>query len=657
MMRARPILVILLCGATALPGFGQTPEITASPDGGFFSRLTVNYRPHATRPISFVDSTRIESLMRAGSIYLSLRDAIALALENNLDIENSRYSLLLADANMLRASAGTLLRNVSNNVSSGPSSATGGVLSSTALGSGGNNSSGSGQGGVLSGLNVQLAGTSIPNLDPQLFSTLQFTHQTIIETATNITGTNYLTNQYKAANYGIQEQFLTGTTLTLGMSNQLGQTQNSPFNNYNPFTQATLQVSFTQNLLQGFRPSVNSRAIHVAKNQRHISDLTFSNQVMATVSNVVGLYWDLVSFNDVLRIRQQTLDLNTKLYHDNQRRAELGAIAPIDIIQAEAEMKSSQQDVTNAETQVLEQEAILKNVLTRTGLDSLDIINARIVPTDHFEIPAQEQIRPIQDLITEAIASRPDLEQSRIGLEDARINMKGTRDAMLPQLQAFGSTSNSGLAGRVNTQPVPVTNLNGTPVLGPNGLPETFVRGPENVNPFLLGGYGTILGQIFSRNFPNYSVGVQLSIPLRNRSAQADFVTDQLNYRQSQIQDKQLQNSIKVNVVRARTDLSQARAAYDTGVEARQLQEQTYAGTRRKYELGTATIIDLLTTQRDTTTRELNEANALNQYIHAKVNLQNVLGEILRDYDVSVDEAQKGTVSRAPDPIPAVTKP
>jgi outer membrane protein TolC len=640
--------VILLSCATGLPGFGQTPEISASTDGGFLSRLTHNYRPGPIRNVNFADSTRIESLMRAGSIYLSLRDAIALALENNLDIENSRYALLLADANMLRASAGTLLRNVSNNVSSGPSSATGGVLASTQLGSGGNNTGGSGQGGVLSGLNVQLAGSSIPNLDPQAFFVSQFQHQTIIETATNITGTSFLTNQQKTANYGIQQQFLTGTTVSVGMSNTIGQKQNSPFNNFNPFSQASLQLSFQQNLLQGFRPSVNSRAIHVAKNQRHISDLTFTNQVMATVSNVAGLYWDLVSFNDVLKIRQQTLDLNTKLYHDNQRRAELGAIAPIDIIQAEAEMKSSQQDVTNAETQVLEQEAILKSVLTRTGLDSLDIINARIVPTDHFDIPAQEQVRPIQDLISEAIANRPDLQQSRIGLEDARINMKGTRDAMLPQLAVFGSASNSGLGGQVNPQPIPVTL--------PNGTTQFVTRGPGDVNQFFLGGYGNVLSQIFSRNFPNYAVGAQLSISIRNRSAQADFITDQLNYRQSQIQDKQLQNNIKVNVVRARTDLAQARASYDTSVEARQLQDQTLTGTRRKYELGTATIIDLLTTQRDATTRALSEANALNQYVHAKTNLQSVLGEVLKDYDVSVDEAQKGTVSRPPDPIPAVTK-
>jgi outer membrane protein len=649
MIRLQSLAALLLCGRLALPGFGQTPEIRVAPDNGFFSRLTQDYRPRPVRNTNFTDSGRIDSLMRAGSLYLSLRDAIALALENNLDIENARFNPLLSDANMLRASAGTLLRNVSNNISQGPSSASLGVNAGGQVGSAAVQQNSNPQQGVLSGLNVQLAGTSIPNLDPTFFVVSQYAHLTQINTATNITGTNFLTNQYTSSIYGIQKGFLTGTTLSLSMSSQFNVTQNSPANSVNPFTQGNLQVGIQQNLLQGFRSSVNNRAIRVAKNQRHTSDLTFQNQVMATVANVVGLYWDLVSFNEQLKIRQQTLELDTNLYHDNQRRAELGAIAPIDIIQAQAEMKSAEQDVTNAQTQVLQQEMILKNVLTRNGVDNLQIIDAHIIPTDHFEVPAQEQIRPIQDLVAEAGASRPEIAQSSINLEDARINMKGTRDAMLPQLTAFVNLQNSGLAGAPNTVPYP-PSLTG----GFSGFTGGTVTPP---NPFILGGYGTVLSQIFSRNFPNYTVGVQLSIPIRNRSTQADFITDELNYRQSQIQDKQLRNNIKLNVINARTALTQARAAYQNSTEARDLQDQTLAGTRRKYELGTATIIDLLTTQRDDTTRELAESSARNQYIHAKVNLESVLGTVLKEYDVNIDEALKGQVSRPPDPIPAVPQP
>lgn len=591
----RSFVVILLCQMLALPGFAQSYGITGQRSRGFFPWFANNYHAHPIPMTSFEDSTRIDQLIRAGNIYLSLRDAIALALENNLDIESARYTPKLAAANLLRADAGQLLRNVSSTISSGPNSAQIGVLASNALGSGGTgSSSGSGTGGVLSGLSVQLAGTAIPNLDPTLFAQTQYVHNTNIETATNITGTNFLVTQYKSAVYGVQQGLLTGTNVQLYMSNQLGVWQNSPYNMFSPYNQSSLSLGVTQNLLQGFRPSVNNRAIRVAKNQVRISDLTFQNQVMATVANVATLYWDLVSDIEALKVQQQTLDLDARLYRDNRRRAELGAIAPIDVIQAEAEMKTAQQNVTTAQTQVLQQETILKTVITRSGLSRLDIINAHIVPTDHFDVPAEEAVQPIQDQIAQALAARPDVEQSDLGLQDARITTLGVKDAMLPQLTAQVSASNSGLAGQVNP-----------PYM--EGASQGLLPA---VNNYFLGGYGTVLGQLFGRNFPNYSASISLTIPIRNRAAQADYVTDQLNYRQQVIQDRQLRNSIRQSVINARVALSQAHAAYDSSVEARQLQEQTLAGTRRKYELGTSAILDVVIAQRDTTSRELAEVQA-----------------------------------------------
>lgn len=645
---AKSVVAILLCYAIALPGFAQAP---ASPNEshGVFQWLSHNYVTHPMAYTSYEDSPRLEKLMRAGSIYLSLRDAIALALENNLDLEYARYNPKLSEANLKRVSAGALLRNVSNSISSGPSSASLGVLAGASTGSGGlssSSSSGSGQGGVLSGLNVQLQGTAVPNLDPVLFLQGQFTHSTQIETATNIAGVNGLASQYGSAIWGVQQGMLTGTQFTLSMSNTLHYTQNSPFSDFNPFSQASLSIGVTQNLLQGFRPSINNRYIRVAKNSLRISDLTFKNQVMATVVGVVNLYWDLVSDIEGLKVKQLTLDLNTHQYNDNKRKAELGAIAPIDIIQAEAEMKASQQDVTTAQAQVLNQETILKAYLTRSGMDNLAIVEAHVIPTDHFEVPAQETVRPIQDLFTEALSNRPDVEQSQIGIENSRITTLGVKDAMLPQLTAFANTSNSGLAGSVNPQPLPVTL--------PNGGTAYVTRTDANVNGYFLGGYGSILSQVFSRNFPNYSAGVTLTVTLKNRSAQADYITDQLNFRQQQIQDHQLHNTIKQNVINARTSLSQARAAWETAVVARKLYEQVLAGTRRKYELGTATILDVVISQRDTTTRELSEVDSLNQYVHAKVNLENVLGEVLQNYEVNIDDAKTGMVGRLPDMIPAV---
>jgi outer membrane protein TolC len=643
MSRLKSILSVILCFAMVLPVFGQTPEIRGSSGGGFFSRFTKNYLPTGVAAISFEDSTRIERLMRAGRIYLSLRDAIALALENNLDIEVARLNPKLQEANLLRASAGTLLRNVSSSITSGPSSATLGILAgANSLGSAGAATSSTGTGGVLSGLNVQLAGSTIPNLDPVVFVTGQAQHTTQPESSTFYTGTTFLVTSSKNISYGAQQSFLTGTQVTLYMSNTFGYRQNSPNNDFNPVDQGTLNFSITQNLLNGFGVKVNNRAIRIAKNQLRISDLTFKQQAISTVNNVVGLYWDLVSFNDSLKVKQQTLDLNTQLYTDNKRRAELGALAEIDIIQAEAEMKSSQQDVVTAETQVLQQEMILKSVLTRGGFNNPAVAGARVVPTDHFDVPPQDAIQPTQDMVAEALQKRPDVEQSQIGLEDSRISMLGTKNNLLPTLSVSAGLSNTGLAGSVNSLPTTFNSATG-PVVRP--------RNPADVNGFFIGGYGAVLSQLLNRNFPNYNASFQLNIPIRNRANQADFITDELNYRQSQIQDKQLQNSIKLNVINAQIALKQARAAYETAVEARKLQEQVLTGERRKYELGTSSILNVIQVQRDTTARELTELDVKSQYVKARNALDNVLGKTLEVQNVDVGEAQRGVVGREPDII------
>ena len=644
MSRLKSILSVILCFAMVLPVFGQTPEIKGSSGGGFFSRFTKNYLPTGVAAISFEDSPRLERLMRAGRIYLSLRDAIALALENNLDIEVARLNPKLQQSNLMRASAGALLRNVSSNISSGPSSASLGILSgANSLGSTGSTTSSTGTtGGVLSGLSVQLAGSAIPNLDPVVFVSGQFQHTTTPESSTFYTGTTFLVTSYKNANFGVQQGFLTGTQVTLYMSNTVGLKQNSPNNDFNPTDQGSLNFSITQNLLNGFGVAVNNRSIRIAKNQLHASDLTFKQQVIATVNNVVGLYWDLVSFNDSLKVKQQTLNLNTQLYTDNKRRAELGALAEIDIIQAEAEMKNSQQDVVTAETQVLQQEMILKSVLSRTGFNNPAVTGARLIPTDHFDVPPMDPIQPTQDMVAEAFQKRTEIEQSQINLEDSRISMLGTKNNLLPTLSVFANLSNNGLSGSVNTLPAPFTTPNGV-VIRP--------RTPADVNGFFIGGYGTLLSQLFNRNFPNYSAGFQLNVPIRNRANQADLIQDELNYRQAQIQDKQLQNNIKLNVINAQIAMQQARAAYQTAVEARKLQEQVLAGERRRYELGTSSILNVIQVQRDTTARELTELDLKSQYVKARNALDNVLGKTLEVQNVDIGEAQHGVVGREPDII------
>jgi outer membrane protein len=649
MHRAKSVIAVLLSGTLALPVFAQTQSVTMDDGGGIVNALTRNYRPHAVARVSFEDSPRLEKLIRAGVIYLSLRDAIALALENNLDIESARYDPKLALADLQRAGAGQLLRNVSTNLSQGPSSASLGVLSGASqVNSAGVTNTAGGTGGVLSGLNVQLAGSSIPNTEPYFYLAGGFNHTTNIETSTQFTGTPFLVQQYKNLTYGVQQGFWTGTTVSLGLSSVFGYNQNATTALFNPISTGSLSLSITQNLLNGFGLAVNKRAYHKAKNNLRANDLTFENQVIATVANVVNLYYDLVTFNDELKVSQETLRLDTQLYEDTKKRADLGALAPIDIIQSEADMKSAQQDVVQRESQLLQQEMILKSVLTRNGLDDTAIALARVVPTDHVDVPAQEPVIPIQDLVTEAIAHRPEVEQNQIALENARLDLLGTKNNLLPSLQFSAQMSNGGQGGTLNP------NVQ-VPVLGPgNTIVGYRPLGPQDVSSIIIGGYGTALGQIFSRNFPNYNFQLQLTVPIKNRANQADQITNELQYRQQQIQDKQLHNNIKLAVMNDWTSQRNSRAAYDTAVAARKLSDATLAGTRRKYELGTATILDVVIAQRDDTTRRLSEVDALNQLQRARTGLQRDLGRILDVYNVDIGEAKTGTVKRLPDPIPVI---
>ncbi len=648
MLRLQPIVALLLCAFVALPGFGQTQSFAQAPGTGIVAGFTRPFRVHPVNAISFADSPRLEQLMRAGSIYLSLRDAIALALENNLDLESSRYAPKLALSDLQRASAGQLLRNFSTTATQAPSSASLGVLSGAAqVNSAATTATSNANSGILSGLSVQLAGSLIPNTDPYFYVAGGFYHSTAIETSTEFTGTDFFVQQFKNLVYGVQQQYWTGTTVTLGMSSVFDSNQNAVTALYNPIDTAQASLTITQNLLNGFGLAVNKRSYHKAQNSLKVADLTVKNQAITTVAGVVNLYWDLVTFNNELKVSQETLRLDTQLYEDNKKRADLGAVAPIDIIQAEADMKRAQQDVVQHESQVLQQEMILKGYITRSGLDTPAIAIARIIPTDHIDVPPQEAVIPWQDLVAEAIGHRPEIEQNQIALENSRLDLLGTKNNLLPTLSVTATLANSGQAGSVNSRGVvPILNAN-QQITGYRPLAAS------DVNSFLLGGYGTALSQVFARNFPNYNVAFTLTVPIRNRSAQADQITAELNYRQSEIQDRQLHNSIKLAVMNNWTALRNARAAYDTSVVARKLADATLAGTRRKYELGTATILDVVIAQRDDTTSRLSEVDALNQLQHARTSMDQSLGKTLDDYDVTLDEAMTGQVGREPD-LPVV---
>ncbi len=436
------------------------------------------------------------------------------------------------------------------------------------------------------------------------------------------------------ANFGIQKGFLTGTTIGLGLNNT-SITSNNPRNDFNPSTNSSLALSFTQHLLQGFGSAVNSRQIRIAKNNREVSDLTFRQQVETTVVAVMELYWDLVSFNDAIKVSQDALVASQQLLENNRKQVEVGTLAQIEVVRAEAEIASREQTLLVSQTRALQQETILKTALSRTGVASPAIAAAHIITTDVIRVPSVEPIVPIQDLTAQALASRPELATSRIQLSNQELTIRGSKNGLLPTLDVVAGLSNGALAG------------------SPNPLPAV-PGSPHSNNEFFIGGYGTVLAQLFSRNFPNYSVGVNLNIPIRNRAAQAQVITDELTYRQQQLVLQRLENQVRVDVQNAVIGVSQARAQYLSAQKATVLQQQTLDAERKKLDLGASTIYNVILAERDLVTAQSSEVAAEAGYAKARVELDRATGQTLYNNNVSVAEAYKGVVTRPPSAIPAV---
>jgi len=261
------------------------------------------------------------------------------------------------------------------------------------------------------------------------------------------------------------------------------------------------------------------------------------------------------------------------------------------------------------------------------------------VPTDHMEMPAVEPIQPLQDMMANAIHARPELTQNRIQVEDQKISIKGSRSALLPTLDLVALANNNGLVGQ------------------PNPLPSIIPGVPHSGDVFFIGGTSTLLSQLFSRNFPDYGIGFNLNIPLRNRAARADIINDELTLRQQEIGLQQLQNQVRVEVQNAVIGVRQARARYEAARKARVLQEQTLDAEQKKYELGASTLYNVILIQRDLLQAESNEVVSKVGYAKARVELDRATGQTLDDNHISLDEAFRGSVSRPPSPLPAVPQP
>lgn len=651
MKKHRPAeaLAVLLCVLQINPLAAQTATPAASDrsprviwNSGF---LRGEYRPGSVSDTDPRDTPRIRDLIRAGQVYLSLQDAIALALENNLDLELERYAVRMGATDTYRAMGGGILRGVPLAVNETPAGI-GGPSGTPLLTNAATNSTPQSIVSVsvtdtqliaeaqdnlgITGTFPFASGPAIPLFDPTLNGTLLGERSNSPQLTLLNTNSTDLTTTSFTGNFSYNQGFSTGTQISAGYQNFYAD-QNYYRDLFNPYTLSGLGVTVTQPLLRGFGTELNRRFIHIAKNSEKISDYVFQQQAIVTVSGIIRLYDDLVSLNADVRVKQETLAAAQRLLEDNRNKVDQGTLAPIEATRAEAQVASARQDLINSEGYLRQQELILKTTLSRSWGDDPVVHDARIIPTDTLTLdPLPEQ--PTAEIVTEALANRPDYQAAKIQLTNAEINLKGTKNELLPEIDLTGSYVASGLAGGYNASSGAGTNY-----------------------PGVGGDYGTVLGQIFKGTYPTYSVGINLTLPVRNRVAQSDVARDELQVRQTQVRLKQLENQIRAEVEDALIALQRTRAAYEAAVQTTRLQEQSLAIEQDKFDVGLSTNFLVIQYQSYLAQARSTEVAALDAYAKAKVQFERTIGSTLAAHNVSIDEAMKGVVQRAS--TPAVPSP
>jgi outer membrane protein len=611
----------MMLGAASVSG-----QITVKP-APHLPNFFAPYVPHEVPEPRVTNSGRIDSLLRNGRIMLSLEDAIALALENNLDLAIARYNLAIADTDVLRAKSGNTVRGVATGLVQGtPGGGIGGFgAGAPGAGAGGTSGGAGGAGTGASGLVQSTLGTGAPldSYDPSLIASLNIEHSSLPQSNTVTTGVPLFQQNSGIANFSYSQAFPTGTRLTFDFNNSRA-TNNGLFSTLVPEIRSDFRVTFRQHLLSGFGLGPNLRFIHIAKNNREISDVAFRNQVVATIVQIQNIYWDLVSAFETVRVNEQSVALAEKTVSDDRAEVKIGNLAPIEVTRAESELAQRRQDLLIAQTELQLQQLLMKNAITR-NLSDRDLASAQVVPTNVVALPAEEPVVPVDDLIKDALVHRPELVQTRIDLTNRDISRKGARNALLPSVDFVAWYGGAGLAGVQNPLNTEVP---------PSSIPTT--------------GFGNAFTQLVHTDFPDYAVGLSVTLPLRNREAQADQVRSELEYRQAQMRSLQLQNQVGIEVRNAQFAVQQNRARVNTAQKARDLADQTFEIERKRFALGASTHNDVLLRQRDLAQAEATLVNAMSAYAKSRVELDRSTGSLLARYGIVLDEAERGSVNTTP---------
>src|SRR5580704_416470 len=606
-----------------------------------FPNVIAPYKPGYVPPPDLSNTDRIQQLMRGGKIMLSMNDAVALALENNLDLVLARNNLNIADADVLRGESGANILGVNTGiVQNTPGGGVGGLSGIVGSGTGGTSVAAGGVGTGTNGLVSSTLGIGSPitSFDPVLNGTLQmdrdFAQETTVPNLLPIVNTNTGT-----ADFSYLQGFHWGTNFAVGF-NTTHVTTNDPAFAYSPSISSGLQFRLTQNLLQGFGSVANTRFIRIAKNNREISDVAFRLQIITTVDQIENLYWDLVFAYENVRVQQEALTFAERKLADNKKQVQFGTLPPIQVVSAQSTVSTDQQALILAQTNLELQELLMKNALSRT-LEDPALAGADVIPTSTMQLPAEEPVVPIQDLIGDALGHRAELSESRIDLNSRELNNKAVRNAMLPTLALFAYYGGSGIGGNVNPL---------VPLCKPGGSSLCFSPATA-APPFRNGGpvsYAGTLNQLVDGTSPDKGVGVTLTIPIRNRQGQADQVRAELEYRQAQVRLRQLQNQVDIEVRNAQFALRQNRASVQAAQAAVDFARQTLDAEQQKLAVGVSNPTAVLQDQSGLTTAESNLVSAKAAYEKARVELDRATGLLLDHSGIVMADAERGEVTHMP---------
>lgn len=587
-----------------------------------FPDLFRPYRPIGIEPPVLANSPRIEQLIHDGKLSITLQDAIELALENSLDIAVQRYYPWTADTDILKTSAG-------------------------------------GFGRGTPGASFSSSTASLPSLsyDPLVTGTVVLDDRNAPVNNPFISGTGsasaaHLITHTDQYNTQFFRGFETGSTLNV-LFNNARSSSSSTANFFNPVVQSTLSAVFAQQLLNGAGRYVNRRNLMISKNNRKVADWAFAQQAINTITNTITAYWELVYARENVKVEQQAVAVSEKLYSDNKKQLQAGTMAPLDVTRAQSQLATDRQNLIVAQTVQLQDEQILKNAISKDPM-APNLVNVEIIPTDEPTPPAAVENPSFEDSVKEAYAKRPEIQEQLYNVKNAEIDVRATRNALLPELTLSAQYSSVGLAGNSPIKSAiptfaasanPIVDISGTPVIVNGGQ----IFEPVVTNPVVgtnQQGLGDSLSQVFHGRFPEYLGQLTLTLPLRNRSAQADSARALLVQRQLETQMQQLKNAALLDVRNSYIALTQDRAQVEAASEARELQQETFDAEQKKYRLGASTTYNVILTLRDLISAQGTEIRALANLEEAKANYERALGRTLEVNHVTVADALSGDVER-----------